>query len=117
MRFDRALAEPVCFGSLVRLPAQQAGGKERILFVNPDNPKGRERRNLTVKMSEDDGQTWPVSKVIEPGTSGYADLAVGSDGTIFCLFERGSAGRGATNPRWLSLARFNLEWLTAGKVP
>jgi hypothetical protein len=114
MRYDPALPEPVCFGSLVRLPRRHEGDKDRILFVNPHNPAGRERRNLTVKLSEDDGRTWPVSMVIEPGNSGYADLAVGADGTISCLYERGSAGGGATNPRSLCLARFKLEWLTGG---
>jgi Neuraminidase (sialidase) len=114
MRYDPALPEPVCFGSLVRLSKPPGADKDRLLFVNPHNPSGRERRNLSVRMSEDDGQTWPVARTIEPGTSGYADLASGPDGSIYCLYERGSAGGGATNPRSLCLARFTLEWLTGG---
>jgi Neuraminidase (sialidase) len=114
LRYDPALPEPVCFGSLVRLSKRLGGDKDRILFVNPHNPAGRERRNLTVKLSEDEGQTWPLSRVIEPGPSGYADLAVGPDGTIYCFYERGSAGGGATNPRSLCLARFDLGWLSGG---
>ncbi len=118
MQYDPALPDPVCFGSLVRLPSTQAGNlKDCLLFVNPHNPTGRERRNLTVKLSRDDGRTWPISRVIEPGLSGYADLAVGPDGTIFCLFERGSAGGGAFNPGSLCLARFNLAWLTTAARP
>jgi sialidase-1 len=101
----------------MRLPKPPGADKDRLLFVNPHNPSGRERRNLSVKMNEDGGQTWPVARSIEPGTSGYADLAAGPDGSIFCLYERGSAGGGATNPRSLCLARFNLEWLTGGKDP
>jgi sialidase-1 len=115
MRLDEALPEPVCFGSLARLSRRPGEDKDRILFVNPHNEKGRERRNLTVKLSEDEGRTWPVSRSIEPGTSGYADLAVGADGTIFCFYERGTAGGGSTNPRSLCLARLNREWLTGGK--
>jgi sialidase-1 len=115
MRFDPMLPEPICFGSLVRLSKRSEGGKDRLLFVNPHNPTGRERRNLTVKLSEDEGKTWPVSRVIEPGTSGYADLAVGADGTIYCFYERATAGGGDYNPRSLCLARFSLEWLTGGK--
>ena len=117
MRFDPALPEPVCFGSLVRMSKRTDGSKDRLLFVNPHNPSGRERRNLTVKLSEDDGQTWPVSRAIESGTSGYADLAVGTDGTIFCFYERGTAGGGDYNPRSLCLARFDVRWLTGGKDP
>lgn len=114
LRYDPALPEPVCFGSLVRLPKPPGADKDRLLFVNPHNPSGRERRNLSVKLSEDDGQTWPVARSIEPGPSGYADVAVGPDGLIFCLYERGSADGGTTNPRSLCLARFTLEWLTRG---
>jgi sialidase-1 len=117
MRLDGALPEPVCFGSLVRLSKRPVGDKDRILFVNPHNPTGRERRNLTVKLSEDEGRTWPVSRSVEPGTSGYSDLAVGPGGVIFCLYERGTAGRESTGLPSLCLARFNLEWLAEGRAP
>jgi len=99
-RFDDQLFEPVCFASLARL------GKNRLLFVNPDSAQ-RERRNLTVRLSEDDGRTWKVKRAIEPGPSAYADLAVLRDGTILCLYESGMKMPYET----LSLARFNREWL------
>jgi sialidase-1 len=106
-RLDDALPEPICMASLVRLP----GTKSRILFSNPNNPIGRERKNVSVRLSYDDGKTWPVTKSLEPGPRGYSDLAVGPDGTIYCFYERGK-----TSPaRALCLARFNLEWLTDGK--
>ena len=67
-------------------------GKNRILFTNPDNlaredgkeqeGKNRDRKNVSVKFSEDEGGTWPVTRVIEPGFSGYSDVAVAKDGTI-----------------------------------
>ena len=114
VRFDGRLPEPVCFGSLVRFSVRSQGGKDRILFVNPHNPEGRERRNLTVKLSEDEGRTWPVSRPVEPGRSGYSDLAVGPDATILCLYERSTACAGTNRPYSLCLARFNLEWLTSG---
>jgi sialidase-1 len=114
VRFDPALPEPVCFGSLIRLPRRPGSEKDRILFVNPHNPTDRVRRNLTVKLSEDGGRSWPVSRVIDPGPGGYADLAAGPDGTLFCLYERGTTGSGGANPRSLCLARFDLAWLTSG---
>jgi sialidase-1 len=90
--------------------------KTRLLFSNPDTletgkdgdvPGGhRERKNLTVKLSYDEGKTWPVKRVLEPGRSAYSDLAVLTDGTILCFYE----GQGT-----LMLARFNLEWLTEGR--
>ncbi len=115
IRYNQALTDPICFGNLARLSERLEGEKDRILFVNPHVPTGRERRNLTIKLSEDGGQTRPVSRTFEPGPSGYADLAVGPGG-ILCLYERGSAGGGAFNPGSLCVARFNLEWLTGDKI-
>ena len=115
-RFNDQLLEPVCFGSMARLSLRP---KTRLLFSNPDTlertgspaepGKNRDRKNLTVQLSYDEGGTWPVKKVIEAGWSGYSDLAVSKDGTIYCFFERGSGTRA------LTLARFDLDWLTDGK--
>jgi len=124
--FDEQLKEPICMASLCRLSEQGKSDRNRLLFANPDNldrgdekeSRGRmqARKNLTVKLSYDEGQTWPVSRVLEPGTSGYSDLAVGRDGTIYCLYERGSTdGKDHFATRSLTLARFNLEWLSDGK--
>src|SRR5262249_10505035 len=98
--FDEQLKEPICMASLCRLSEKGKQDRDRLLFTNPDNllrfgKEGkpgmvRDRKNLTVKMSYDEGKTWPVARVLEPGFSGYSDLAVGPDGTIYCLFERGS---------------------------
>ena len=64
----------------------KAGEKTRIAFANPHNldrddgkatvGKSRDRKNLSVKLSYDEGQTWPVNKTLEPSWSGYSDLAV-----------------------------------------
>lgn len=116
--FDEALYEPVCMASILRLSDQSTGGKNRILFANPDvssipadkRSKGG-RQNLTFKLSEDEGQTWPIRKVLDPDAAGYSDLALNPDGTILCLWENGTKG----SPGALSLARFSLEWLTGGQ--
>jgi sialidase-1 len=108
--FHPQLVEPICFGSMVRL------SRDRILFVNPDNLEradgknepgtSRDRKNLTVWLSYDEGKTWAVKRSVEAGPSAYADLAVLPDKTILCLYEtRGS----------LTLARLTLDWLTDGK--
>jgi sialidase-1 len=101
-KFDPALPDPVCMGSLVR-------SGNRLLFSNPHNPSGRERRNLTVKASDDWGRTWPVAMTIEPGPSGYSDLAAGADGTVFCLYERGGIGGNAARPEALTVARLKMD--------
>jgi len=107
---DPALPEPVCMGSLVRWGDQ-------ILFANPRNPAGRERKNLTVHVSEDGGKTWKHRRTIEPGPSGYSDLAVGPDGWGYCLYESGIVDGKPFHIKALTLAKFNREWLLAEKSP
>ena len=124
-RFHDQLLEPICMASSVRLSEKESANRNRILFANPDNlnrkdgkeepGKNRDRRNLSVKMSYDEGETWPVSRVLEPGWSGYSDLATGPDGTIYCLYERGGLDDNHFRPAFLTLARFNVEWLSNGK--
>ncbi|MEO6788406.1 MAG: sialidase family protein, partial [Chthoniobacteraceae bacterium] len=76
-----------------------------ILYNGPDSTK---RENGTVHMSTDEGKTWPVSRVLFPGSFGYSVLAKLPDGTIGCLFETDGANR-------IVFARFKLEWLTDAK--
>ena len=118
-KFQPELLEPICMGSLVRAPGKPGG----LLFANPDtlektgkaaNPgQGRDRKNLTVQYSPDDGKTWPVKRVLEPGHSGYSDLAVAADGAVLCFYERGTTdNQPRTATKALTVARFPLEWVT-----
>jgi sialidase-1 len=101
-----ALPEPVCQGSVLRYTWADLQGKSRILFANPGNARGRDHG--TVRMSYDEGATWPVAKMIQPGYFGYCCLAVLPDWTICCLFEND----GCNKATFLS---FSLDWLTDGK--
>lgn len=112
-----------CMAGLVRHSLKPASDRNRLLFSLPapqDAPDGsilpgasRERKNLTLRMSDDEGETWAVHKVLEPGPAAYSDLAVLPDGTILCLYEAGKAHATKPSPYgFLRLARFNLEWLT-----
>jgi sialidase-1 len=122
-KFDDALLEPICMGSIIRYSLASDGGKNRILFSNPDNltradgkeepGKNRDRKNVSVKLSYDEAQTWAVTKSVEPGPSMYSDIAVTRSGTILCFYGRGDQPGFAGE--YLTLARFNLEWLTDGK--
>ncbi len=128
-KFDDALVEPICMASIVRYSNRPDALKNRILFANPHNldrydgkaaeGKSRDRRNISIKLSYDEGKIWPVNKVLDPGYSAYSDLAVLPDGTILCLYERGRDSdkekKKSTSYAYLTLARFNLEWLTDGK--
>ncbi len=123
--FHDALLEPVCEASMARLSTSPPSDRNRLLFCNPDtldprpgkakSSRSRARKNLSIKLSYDEGRTWPVSKTIEPGISGYSDLAVGPDGTIFCLYESASIDGGSFPNGRLVLARLNLPWLSDGR--
>jgi sialidase-1 len=101
---DEALVEPVCQASLLRFDWPRPDAPGRLLFSNPASNK---RENMTVRLSNDDGATWPVSRTIHPGPSAYSSLAVLPDQTIACLFE---GGEGSPYEK-IILARFPLSWL------
>jgi sialidase-1 len=107
--FDEALVEPVCQASIRRYSWGGAGGKSRILFSNPASDKARQ--NMTVRLSYDEGKTWAASKLLYGGPAAYSCLAVARDGTILCLYERGSKSAYEK----ITLGRFSLAWLTDGQ--
>jgi sialidase-1 len=103
---DRQLIEPVCQASILRYP----GGRGGTLFSNPASTK---REKMTVRLSCDEGKTWPHARVLHNGPSAYSCLAVLPDGTIACLYERGDRSVYET----IALARFSLIWLSAPGEP
>jgi sialidase-1 len=125
--FDRSLVEPICFGSIIGFNASDE--KRNIVFANPGvlertmagGPKDLgiqpevtgqifDRKNLTLRLSEDDCRTWVASRLLEKGPSGYSDLAVLADGTLLCLYECGIVDF-MFDDRYLRLARFNTGWI------
>ncbi len=104
-RLDETLVEPVCQASLVRLPKKMRG-RYRLLFSNPASHK---RDHMTIRLSEDEGATWPVSRLLYAGPSAYSSLAVLRNGEIACLYERGAVKPNDT----ITFARFGLDWLGA----
>lgn len=103
-RPDDALIEPVCQASLLRGTWPDNGEKSRILFSNPASTK---REKLTVRVSYDEGTTWPVSKEIHAGPAAYSCLTILPDKSVACLFERGEK----SPYEKITLARFPLSWL------
>jgi sialidase-1 len=111
---DRALIEPPAQASLIRFDAEgQKGQKEQnrpnrqhLLFANPASAK---RERMTVRVSDDDGQTWPVARVIHEGPAAYSSLAVLSDHSIGLLYERGERAPYEK----ITFSRFSFGWLAA----
>ncbi len=117
--FVDELLEPGCMAGLVIAPGLLGANRPLLLHSSPrtTDRAHRERKNVTIHLSQDDGRTWPARKLLQAGPSAYSDLAVLPDGTVLCLYENGKPGETRRNGDWayarLTLARFNLEWLTA----
>lgn len=111
-RFHSQLLEPVCMASILSV-SERGGDRDLLLFTNPHQvaldkdgqevPAGRgKRRNLSIKVSRDHGESWGSSRTIEAGPSAYSDLAQLPDGTILCLYE---------GDQTITCARMNLAWI------
>jgi sialidase-1 len=100
-RFDPVLVDPAVQGSIIRYSFNDEG-QSRLLVSNPAHPHSR--YNLTVRLSTDEGQTWPISKVIDPGNAAYSDLVIQADQRIGVLYERGNQGG-------IYYVNFTLDWL------
>ena len=105
---DHALVEPPAQASLLRMTSARTQDRNRLLFANPASAQ---RERLTIRLSYDEGKTWPVARVIHGGPAAYSSLTVLPDLSIGLLFERGDR----TPYERITFARFTLEWLTGGK--
>ncbi|PRY04312.1 sialidase-1 [Pontibacter ummariensis] len=73
--FDRQLPDPVNQGSLLRLGKKR--GKAILAFSNAADPQRRD--NLTLRISYDEGKTWPEQYTIAKSKNGEKDHAAYSD--------------------------------------
>lgn len=92
-RNDRTLVDPGCQASLHRHAPSGT-----ILFCNANDPA--ERRNLTMRISEDDGASWSRGRTVEPGKARYSCMTTLPDRRIGLLYE---------TPGKVTLARFDLD--------
>ena len=99
---DENLRDPGCMASILRYSFDRS----TLLYSGPDSST---RRNGTVRVSYDDGKSWPVKKVLDPGLFAYSCLTRLADGRVGCLYETGA--KDACEK--IVLATFPLDWLTA----
>lgn len=91
--FDTTLIDPVCQGSILNLGKKN--GKNILAFCNAADTK--QRNNLTLRISFDEGKTWKKSFLIYKNQSelrnkfdyaAYSDLVKLNKNTIGILFEK-----------------------------
>jgi sialidase-1 len=78
------IKDPSCMGSIIRCKNPDADKPPLLLFSGPNSDK---RSNGTIFLSEDQGQTWAKSKVIESGLFAYSCLVELPDLSVGCLYE------------------------------
>lgn len=84
MHHHSTLVEPICQASMLRYETE---GKVYVLFSNPASKESRV--NMTLRVSPDDGQTWPISQQLYVGPSAYSDLTLFPSQQIGILYEAG----------------------------
>jgi sialidase-1 len=106
---DRELPDPTNNASIVRAyPNAPRGSAEAkvLLFSNAASTTSRSKG--TVRVSYDDGRTWPVSRPFHSAGMAYSTLATLPNGAIGLLYEP-DAGYGG-----IRFATFDLDWVLNG---
>ena len=98
--YDENLPFPICQTSVIKL---ENTDKPYVVLLNPADQK--ERKCGTVRLSEDDGETFPYSRVLNEGSHCYSSLTQLPDGKIGALIE--------ADPecREMYFTKFSLEWI------
>lgn len=114
--FETELKDPACNGDIIRYSYstdEGSEGKSRLLHSLPESTTTRE--NVTVYLSEDNGETWPIKKRLVDGYSAYSSLTVLPDGTIGALVEEGKWDSNLPGEDGFQLVfyRFTMDWLTS----
>ena len=102
-RPETKLTDPGNNASIIRYTSEDENEKDILLFSNSNDAE--KRKNLSVRISYDEGETWSEGKTIYPGSAAYSDLTVLENGDIGVFFEADGYSRNL-------FTSFSLEWLT-----
>lgn len=104
---DEELPDPTNNASLIRLHPEAPEGSadaRKLLFTNANNGANGDRVNGAVRVSCDDGQTWPGLRSVTTGSFAYSSATALADGRFGVLWERSY-----TND--VQLSTFDEAWL------
>lgn len=97
---DENLPQPVCQSSVIKI---ENADKPYVVLLNPASRKGRICG--TVRLSEDDGETFKYSRVLKEDDFVYSSLTLLPDGNIGALFEPDQKCRN------ILFTKFSLDWI------
>ena len=99
--------DPTVEGSVLRYRSTRDGHPySALLFANPDSSTSREK--MSVRVSLDEGLTWPYKRLIDARPAAYSCMTILPDGDIGLFYETGDAG----SIEDLVFRRFPIEWVT-----
>ena len=87
--YDKNLPDPVCQGTILTIGKKK--DKNILAFCNAADEKKRD--NLTLRVSYDDGRSWPVAKLIDKAeqlkdNAAYSDIVKLSKRSVGVLYEK-----------------------------
>lgn len=78
-----------------------------LLFSNPES---NSREKMTIRLSLDQGQTWPYKRKINDRPAAYSCMTILPDGDIGIFYET-SVSPSTSSTQNMTFARFSLSWL------
>lgn len=108
---NKTILDPACNGDII---AYNHKGKNLLLHSLPASPTTRE--NVTIYISENNGETWVPKRRIYNGYSAYSSLQVLDDGTIGIIVEEGKWDSNLPGEDGFNLGyyHFTIDWLLEG---
>lgn len=117
---DYTLLDPKCEASILRYNTDTP---HRIIFLNPASTE--RRCKMRVRISYDDGNTWPMSRkthdwlsdteTCNQGKGGYSSMTKTADYCIGALIEiNEDVSNNSTSHRSIEFHKFNLSWIVDG---
>lgn len=85
-----AIPDPECQGNIYRLTTTNDSNASRLVHVNAASTSARV--NLTIRVSYDEGATWPVSHQVYAAGSAYSAVSKLATGELGILFEKDPYG-------------------------
>ena len=88
VKFDKELIDPFCNAGFAVY--NHGDHPYTLIFTNCENNESFDitaRKNLVLKASIDDGETWSMRLPLDPGDAGYSTIAVDQNGMIYILYE------------------------------
>lgn len=94
---------PIC-ASIRRYSSETSGDRNRLLWTAPAGPG---RKNLVIRISYDEGQTWMNERLLYGGLAAYSDIVVLPKGNAGVVWERGVSD----TYQFVTFTSFNREFL------